>query len=132
MGNLTTNLSRSEFACKCGCGFDTVDIGLPGIIQAAVNHFQEKNPGMRIQVRINSGNRCAEHNKVEGGSDGSWHVKSRAADIVIYDGISGTYIIASKVADYFDFTYPDSHGIGRYHGRTHIDNRKSKARWDTT
>ena len=26
MGDLTKNISRYEIACKCGCGFDTIDI----------------------------------------------------------------------------------------------------------
>ena len=26
MGDLSENFSRSEFECKCGCGFATVDV----------------------------------------------------------------------------------------------------------
>jgi hypothetical protein len=35
-----------------------------------------------------------------------------------------------KVADYLEEKYPDKYGIGRYIGRTHLDIRKTKARWD--
>ena len=30
---LTKNFKRSEFACKCGCGFDDIDLKLVNIIQ---------------------------------------------------------------------------------------------------
>ena len=40
MGDLTSNLSRHEFACECGCGFDTVDFELVTVIQKACNHFE--------------------------------------------------------------------------------------------
>ena len=32
MGDLTKNFSRSEFACKCGCGFDDIDLVLQSVI----------------------------------------------------------------------------------------------------
>lgn len=130
MGDLTRSLSRSEFTCKCGCGYDTVDWSLPTVIQACVNHFQDENPGMLIQVRINSGTRCKKHNASVGGGDSSKHLIAQAADIVIYDKLAGKEIHADKVADYFEETYPNSHGIGRYKGRTHIDTRSIKARWN--
>ena len=130
MGDMTRNLSRREFACKCGCGFDTVDFDLPTLIQGAVDYFQEVNSEYDIKVTINSGCRCEKHNKSEGGSKGSLHVKAKAADIVIYDRRFGKDIHADLVADYFENKYPNSKGIGRYVGRTHIDSRNTKARWD--
>ena len=131
MGDLTINLSRSEFACKCGCGFDTVDFDLPTVIQKCVHFFQDENSGMRIGVRINSGSRCRSHNKFIGGSKKSLHLIGRAADIALYDKLSGNAIPADQVAEYFIRAYPVSYGVGRYKGRTHIDVRSgSKARWD--
>lgn len=127
---MTRNLSRSEFSCKCGCGLDTVDWDLPKVIQEAVDYFQNRYPEQDIRVKINSGNRCTEYNKAVSGSSKSQHVRCKAADIVIYDKISGKDIHADAVADYFEETFPYSHGIGRYIGRTHIDVRGSKARWD--
>jgi len=132
MGDMTPNLSRKEFACQCGCGYDTVDYDLPDVIQNAVYHFQDKHQGLRIHVKINSGTRCETHNTNVGGSMESQHLYGKAADIVIYDGLTDTAIPASKVADYFERIYPRSHGIGRYNGRTHIDVREPMARWDVT
>ena len=124
MGDISRNLSRHEFACQCGCGFDTVDFGLPPAIQGAVDRFQDKYPDKKISVIINSGSRCEKHNKAVGGSDKSQHLFGKAADIVI------AHVHADEVADYFERTYPQSHGVGRYIGRTHIDDRAAMARWD--
>jgi uncharacterized protein YcbK (DUF882 family) len=117
MGDLTKNLSRSEFACKCGCGHDTVDFELVMVIQDCADHFG-------ASVYINSGCRCPDHNKAEGGSPGSWHVLGRAADF----RVAGVH--ADKVATYLELKYPTTFGIGRYDGRTHVDTRKVAARWD--
>jgi len=130
MSDLTKNLSRIEFKCPCGCGFDTVDFDLPYLIQGIVDHFQRRNQEMDIRVRINSGARCVEHNKAVGGGDKSQHLYGKAADMVIYDKLSGKDIHADDVADYLEEKYNTSKGIGRYNGRTHIDCRPNKARWD--
>lgn len=109
--------TRKEFACQCGCGFDTVDFELAKVLDDVREHF--KRP-----VIINSGCRCAIHNKNEGGSPKSQHLLGTAADIVV----KGIY--ADDVADYLEERYSDTYGIGRYNGRTHIDIRSKPARWD--
>ena len=140
MGDLTNNLSRSEFECRCGCGFDTVDIELPRIIQGAANHFKQKL-FTRIMVRITGPNRCINHNEevqkeynpdyVAFSSD-SEHLRARAADIKLFIRQTGEQIDPDLVADYFEDTYPDSLGIGRYNSRTHVDTRTNgPSRWDT-
>lgn len=131
MGDLTKNLSRYEFACRCGCGFDTVDIGLPDIIQDVVDFFQAQEPEGDIRVEITGPNRCWKLNsKTEGASSTSMHLWGKAADFVLYDKKTGIDIHADKVATYLEARYPDSLGIGRYKGRTHVDTRTHKARWD--
>jgi uncharacterized protein YcbK (DUF882 family) len=117
MGDLSKNLSRSEFACKCGCGHDTVDVALVRAIQDSADYFNAR-------VFINSGTRCPEHNTAEGGSPGSQHILGRAADYRLED------VSATALADYLEFMYPYKYGIGRYTGRTHLDTRGRKARWD--
>lgn len=129
MGDLTQNLSRSEFACKCGCGFDTVDFDLPLVLQSTQRYFQALNPRRSIKIRINSGCRCEIHNTMVGGADNSQHVKARAADFYLYDSNTGVRIPCSDVADYLEDRYPDSKGIGRYHNWVHIDTRTTKHRW---
>ena len=115
---ISKHFSRHEFACRCGCGFDTVDYELVDILEKLSEYYH--NPG----VIINSGCRCVEHNKHEGGSKNSLHVRSKAADIVVIA------IHADSIADYLEAEYPDKYGIGRYNGRTHIDVRAKRARWD--
>ena len=108
---------RREFACKCGCGFDTVDTDLLDILEEAREYFGEP-------ITINSACRCPEHNENIGGSKNSQHKIGRAADITIagYDNMA--------VQSYFETTYPDSLGIGSYNTFTHIDSRNLKARWN--
>ena len=124
MGNLTSHVSRHELACRCGCGFDAVDLELAGVIEDCVSHF-EAVVGHRLAVHFNSGNRCAGYNgTVNGAAAGSQHTKGIACDF----RISG--VPADTVADYLEGRFPDRYGIGRYMGRTHIDVRLGMARWD--
>ena len=110
--------SRSEFECKCQCGWDTVDVELITVLNDVREHFN-------AAVTINSGTRCPAHNKKIGGSRGSMHIKARAADFKV----KGVH--ADDVADYLEEKYPDQYGIGRYEGRTHIDTKSGeKRRWD--
>ena len=50
------------------------------------------------------------------------------------DGLAADFIVrgvaADDVATYLEQQYPDRYGIGRYTGRTHLDVREDKARWD--
>jgi uncharacterized protein YcbK (DUF882 family) len=116
MGDLSANFSRSEFACKCGCGFQTVDVELLEVITSVREKF-------RKPVTINSACRCDEHNKKIGGSYGSKHKQGIAADIVV-KGVNPDTVYA-----YLDDMYPTSFGMGKYESFTHIDVRRTKARW---
>lgn len=132
MGDITKNLSRYEMACQCGCGFDTVDAELAAVIQECVDHFNRKYPHFRISLKVNSGCRCEDHNKAEGGSPKSQHLKAKAMDFYLYDKKSNTMIDPDEVYNYFDLKYRDKYGVGRYNGRTHVDVRPYRARWDLT
>lgn len=114
---LTKNFRRSEFACRCGCGFDEVDKRLPRILQQIRDHF-------RVPVRVTSACRCEKHNAAVGGSPRSQHLLGEAADIVV----SG--VPPSQVADYIDEQWLHTLGLGRYATFTHIDVRRGRARWD--
>ena len=112
------NFSRKEFACKCGCGFDTIDYELLEVLKDIRIYYG-------VPVLINSGCRCVSHNHSVGGSPHSQHVLGRACDFVV-KGID-----ADEVADYLESKYQGKFGIGRYNGRTHIDTRSNgPARWD--
>ncbi|MGB5631800.1 MAG: D-Ala-D-Ala carboxypeptidase family metallohydrolase, partial [Waterburya sp.] len=67
MGDFTQNLSRVEFKCQCGCGFDTVDFSLVTALQTTVYHFQKKYD-QDVRIKITSGCRCPAHNKKVGGA----------------------------------------------------------------
>ena len=69
-----SHFKRSEFACKCGCGFDTVDTEIMPIIEYVRMHFDKP-------VVINSACRCEKHNAAVGGSKNSQHLRGRAVDI---------------------------------------------------
>jgi uncharacterized protein YcbK (DUF882 family) len=113
---ISKNFSREEFACKCGCGFATVDVELIGILESIRHHFD-------APVTINSACRCDQHNKNIGGAKGSKHKLGIAADIVVKN------VKPANVAAYIDQMYGDRYGLGRYSTFTHIDVRQTKARW---
>jgi uncharacterized protein YcbK (DUF882 family) len=111
------HFKRSEFACGCGCGFQTIDYELADILDDVRDHFGRP-------VRINSGCRCAAHNKRVGGSPGSQHVYGNAADFVVSD------TPPSEVHEYLIGKYPGRLGIGKYRTWTHVDTRERFARWE--
>lgn len=140
MGDLTKNLSRSEFECKCNypeCTRTPVDFDLPRVIQDCANRFASEQRSnltfVRMAVHINSGYRCSAHNADEGGSATSAHLLGMAADFwmeYVYSGGVRSKVSDDSIADYLELTYPNEYGIGRYSGRTHIDTRPVAARWD--
>ena len=115
MGDISKHFSRSEFACKCGCGFDTVDVELIENLQAIRSALGP--------VTITSGCRCFEYNKKVGGSANSQHLYGRAADIVVAD------LDAWSVQEFCeDELLPG--GLGSYDSVTHVDSRTGHARWE--
>jgi uncharacterized protein YcbK (DUF882 family) len=115
MGDLTNNFSRSEFACKCGCGFDDIADRTVEWCQAVRDFFDRP-------VTVTSGCRCLMHNEEVGGAKSSQHLYGTAADIQV-DGVD-----PDKVADFCEEVLLVD-GLGRYNTFTHIDCRGHKARW---
>ena len=108
--------SRLEFACQCGCGFDTVDISTLSILEAVRDHFGP--------VVVTSGCRCEEHNKRVGGSPNSQHKFARAADIKVSSTKPET--VYGWVAENFPHA-----SLGLYDTFVHVDTRvDGPARWD--
>lgn len=136
---LTNNFLRSEFACKCGCGFDTIDFELLTALQHCVDRLTTAI-NKKITVGINCGCRCKKHNddlrdlhkktKGEKGEDtaiNSQHIYGRAADVKFF--ANDIQIKPSEIADFFDSNYKHF-GIGVYKTFTHIDCRSNgPARW---
>lgn len=100
--------TRSEFECKCGCGFDTVDYKLVEVLDKVREHFGKK-------MHINSGCRCRIHNHETGGSRKSQHLRGRAADVMVED--IEPKLVAEAAAQY------GATGIKNYETFTHIDTR---------
>ncbi len=124
MGDLSKNLSRSEFACNCGCGQNTVDIELVPAIQKAGDFFSKH--ASPVAVKITSGNRCTAHNSREKGSKNSQHLYGRAADHYLYIKATGKRIPAKLLYQYYTKIYPGKWGIGEYRSWVHIDTRSGK------
>lgn len=105
-----------EFVCKCGCGTGGINPALLPILDDVREKF-----GV---TTVNSGVRCAKHNKAVGGAPKSQHVLKNAADIKVR-GVKPEVVHA-----YLIKKYPDSLGIGLYNSFVHVDVRPWKARWD--
>ncbi len=116
MEQLSANFKRAEFACKCGCGFATVDVDLLILMKSIRLRFGEP-------VTINSSARCEAHNKAVGGADNSKHRLGLAADITVKN------VSLNELYKFLDESHPMSLGLGRYDTFVHVDVRFGKARW---
>ena len=127
MGDLITDFSLAEFACKCG------KCGLPKSVHPAlITGLQRLRDETAKPVTVNSGARCVEHNKAVGGAGKSEHIvtpedpQAKAADIVI-EGMTSeqAFALADKIPEF------ENAGIGVYDPETiiHVDVRDHKARW---
>lgn len=127
MGDLSKNFSRSEFACKCGCGFDTADHGLVYALQECAEDLGIQHMAA-VRIVITSGCRCTRHNTEVGGAPDSQHIYGRAADFKVY--LDDKQLDPDSVDDYFKELHPGlSRGI--YSNRNHIDSRSGTIRaWD--
>lgn len=112
---ISDHFSRSEFACKCGCGFDTVDTELMDILIFVRENFDSP-------VTITSGCRCKSHNAAVGGAPDSQHLYGRAADIQV-KGYS-----PHEVASVINHEWPDQYGLKVYSSWVHVDSRGEKWR----
>ena len=108
------HFTRAEFACNCGCGFDTVDFELVQTLEKIREHFDQP-------VTITSGCRCATYNKAIGGEPGSQHMRGRAADIQVKNIPPA---LVHELAELLGVG-----GLGEYPTFTHIDTRHGKSRW---
>ena len=117
MGDISEHFSRKEFACKCGCGFNAVDVQLLSHLERIRKHFGKP-------VHLTCACRCLKHNREIGSEDTSQHVRGMAADIWIPD------TIPDDIAAYADeYLLKGTGGIGIYEDFIHIDVREKIARW---
>jgi len=116
MRMLAKHFERSEFSCRCGCGFDTVDAELIRVLVSVRAYFGRP-------VHIHSGCRCVAHNRDVGGANQSQHLLGKASDIFIEN------VPLEDIDDYVDRKYPNDLGIGLYDRFIHIDVRNGYGRW---
>lgn len=116
MGDISTNFSRGEFSCHCGCGFDVVDVELIKILELIRSHWG-------AAVSINSAARCVKHNKAVNGSERSMHLLGKAADVKV-KGVSPIHVY-----NFLNKTFNGQFGLGNYETFTHIDCRSNQARF---
>lgn len=114
---ISEHFKREEFACRCGCGFDVVDVELLSLAEDLRFTFD-------AFVTLNSACRCAAHNRAVGGSPKSQHLMGKAGDFVVAG------YAPEKVYKYLDQRYPNKFGFGLYKTFVHADVRAQKTRWD--
>lgn len=110
--NLTPHFTEEEFRCPC-CGIIKMD-----------EIFLMKLETLRIKfgapMPINSGFRCAKHNKEVGGEPSSQHLSGNASDVAI--GAMDRYAFV-RLALQTGFK-----GIGIAKDFVHVDNRQGDAK----
>ena len=140
MMRISKHFDREEFACCCGCGFDTVDVELIEVLEKLCDYCQEALGAYKIMVYILSGCRCIPHNEtvqeeyVKGYvpySSDSTHLRGQAADFYVVavseTGIK-TRVPIAFVIRYLYTAYSGKYGIGRYKNRAHLDVTSGNAR----
>ena len=110
------HFDRSEFACKCGCGFDTVDYGLIKVLEYIREQFERP-------VAILSRCRWPDYNAsaTVGGAPNSQHMVGRACDIRVL-GIDPQLVY--ELADQMEVG-----GLGEYSTFADIHRSLGYARW---
>jgi uncharacterized protein YcbK (DUF882 family) len=115
---VTEHFLYSDFLCPC-C--DTLKI-VPGFYRHTA--LLERMRGeLAFPIAVNSGFRCAKHNREVGGAPRSWHLLF-ATDIRPEDGSPEKLAALQELAERFGFG-----GIGRYETFLHLDLRPDPARW---
>lgn len=115
---LSEHFVRREFMCKCGCALCKPHPALFPALELLRHHIGDR------PIIINSGHRCAAHNKEVGGSRNSQHLHGRAADIRCPGRTSEELFIAALHVPQFRLS-----GIGVYKTFLHVDVRGYKSRW---
>ena len=120
---ITPNFSKSEMACRCGCGLDYMD-----------ETFMEMLQKLRDKLGplpISSGVRCEKHNEDSGGYPKSAHLQqghgSKGADIKIFGPRSLALI---EEARRLGFSGVGIAQKGKYNTRfIHLDTMPRQALW---
>jgi len=113
MANLNTwkYFKIEEFKCHC-CGENNIDIELVTILD-------DIREILGLPMKVNSGYRCAKHNKEVGGKEDSAHLYGKAADTEMLHG--------RMVWDFVDLAKAKGiQRIGVYKTFVHVDIDRTK------
>ena len=121
---LSKNFSLKEFNCKDG---STIPDELLSNVQELAEQLQILRDFIGKPITINSGYRSPSHNKRIGGVKNSQHVLGKAADIKV-EGIRA-FEIYGIISELEKDGRMKIGGLGNYTNFTHVDIRKSRARW---
>ncbi len=154
MGNISKHIDTNEIKCPCGCGFAAADVRLVRTLENVCEYFLAMDSNaVRVSAHFGSWCRCEEydaelHMRIAEQKGITYipkqkprqHARGWATDCwfeFVYADINSktgrpcrAKIDDNLIAEYFIDRFPNSCGIGRYNGRTHIDMRAKKARWD--
>ena len=97
---------KDEFACKCGCGSNSISSDL-------IEALDEARGIAEVPFKITSGYRCEKHPESLSNPTSS-HIKGLAADIAISDSGRRSQILRAVIAAGF-------HRIGISNGFIHVD-----------
>ena len=115
---LSPYFSREDFACRCGCGADTVDAELLAVLNE-VQHYYGRT------LIIQEAMRCPTYNlSLPDADPKSQHLLGKAADFRVET------IPNREVIEFLEKYFPGRFGIGRYPEHIHLDVRNQPARWN--
>ena len=115
---VTEHFLYSDFVCPC-C--DALKI-TPGFYRH-LRLLERMRGELGFPIVVNSGYRCARHNRAVGGAAHSWHLLF-ATDVRPVDGASEKLAAMYDAAERLGFG-----GIGRYETFIHLDIRPDPMRW---
>lgn len=115
---VTPHFQYSELACPC-CNI----LKLSDLFYSHMRKLEYLRVLCNRPLTINSGYRCAKHNKEVGGVNESMHLRF-ATDVRFTSGKNDIDLLHKYSVD-AGFT-----GIGRYDTFIHLDCRPTIARWD--
>jgi len=117
MPKISKHFTRAEVACKCGCGFDSMDIETLKVADEARDFADES-------ITPSSACRCRKHNTkvTKKPRSKSQHLRARAMDLPVSN--------PRALYDYLCAKYPNQYGFGLYKTFVHVDTRSNgPARW---
>ena len=130
---ISKHIDSSEITCKCGCGFDNLDVKAIVLferLRAAASKFN----GFDTPIIINCACRCGkptekhpeytDHNKAVGGVENSRHKVCDAFDLKTPKGLTNDefHNLCDNVVNKFG-------GVGYYSWGCHVDTRGYHSRW---